>query len=540
MSDFNTNLSNVAYTYLQYLKIPATEKNIKKYLEEHPDYPSLYSLSSLFDSLNIPNSAFTIEKEHIENLEAPFITYLKEQSNSKDFILVTQIKDDKIIYVSSRNKKRKKSKEEIAALWEKIVFVAEKTKESGERNYSENFKKERQEKLKRTLLQSAAIVIFVLINILLFWKMPYHEVLSASVILLLKLAGIGVSLLLLLYEIDKSHHIIKDICTQSKQTNCDAVLNSKASTIAGIKWSEAGFCYFSAGCLWILLPGIPFSLKLFFLSVTNALAVPYIFFSLYYQWKIVKQWCPLCLVVQGILLLELVWCMINFWTLPYIPNFKFFELIQFIVILFVPAIVWFAIKPLLLKEKDATLNKNLYKRLLYTTPVFNSLLQQQPILPDHHNIGLLIGNPNAQKTIVKVCSPYCRHCAKAVSVLDDIITSSNGSINSKIIFSTRNNEMDEKAKFVKHLLSIDSKNDPAIISKALKDWYDDSKRDYETFSLKYPIKVDPEIHQVHIDAMNNWCNEAKITKTPTIFIERRQLPEAYAVEDLRIIAKGFS
>ena len=35
----------------------------------------------------------------------------------------------------------------------------------------------------------------------------------------------------------------------------------------------------------------------------NILALPYTIFSVYYQWRVAKQWCVLCLVVQGLLIL---------------------------------------------------------------------------------------------------------------------------------------------------------------------------------------------------------------------------------------------
>ncbi len=122
-----------------------------------------------------------------------------------------------------------------------------------------------------------------------------------ALLLLIKLAGIAATTLLLIYEIDKSNAFVKSICTAGKQTNCAAVLQSKASKILGMSWSEAGFFYFASTFLFLLFPGISFMAKICLLSIANCLAAPYILFSVYYQWKVVKQWCPLCLTVQAVL-----------------------------------------------------------------------------------------------------------------------------------------------------------------------------------------------------------------------------------------------
>jgi len=85
------------------------------------------------------------------------------------------------------------------------------------------------------------------------------------------------------------------------------ILNSKASKTFGISWSEVGFFYFATTLLFLLIPGFDFLSKATVISVANLAAVPYVFFSIYYQWKVARQWCPLCLTVQVVLIAELLW-----------------------------------------------------------------------------------------------------------------------------------------------------------------------------------------------------------------------------------------
>jgi uncharacterized membrane protein len=175
----------------------------------------------------------------------------------------------------------------------------------------------------------------------------------------LKLSGLATAVMVLIYETDKSNAFVKNLCSAGGHTNCDAVLSSKAAKIMGISWGEIGYFYFASTTLFLLLPSVSFADKIFFIAVPNAFASPYILFSIYYQWRVVKQWCPLCLTVQATLLLELVWSIMNFWLHPY--RFSFlsgglaFGIVPLAFCLLLPIVAWYGLKPFFAKAKDADL-----------------------------------------------------------------------------------------------------------------------------------------------------------------------------------------
>jgi thiol-disulfide isomerase/thioredoxin len=254
---------------------------------------------------------------------------------------------------------------------------------------------------------------------------------------------------------------------------------------------------------------------------------------------VVKQWCPLCLTIQVALAAELIWSILNFWLPLHSLSFlatggmePFFE-VAFAVLL--PIAGWYALKPYFLKAKDYSLYKNAYKRLQYNPDIFNGLLTQQARAADNwQQLGIAIGNPNAENTIIKVCNPYCGPCAKAHPKLEEIIKH-NKNINLRVIFTARNTEHDRGALVVKHLLAIAGHNAPAKTQQALDDWYLAPKKDYELFSAKYPMNGGLKQQDEKIEAMSAWCTEAEITHTPTIFVNGYRLPENYDVEELRYI-----
>lgn len=94
----------------------------------------------------------------------------------------------------------------------------------------------------------------------------------------------------------------------TKAFSCDAVLNSKASKLFGIiKMSDIGIVYFMGGLVLLLFSFYGMTEVQKTLDMTSFLSVcsfPYIIFSLSYQRLKVKKWCPLCLGVLTVLLLE--------------------------------------------------------------------------------------------------------------------------------------------------------------------------------------------------------------------------------------------
>jgi uncharacterized membrane protein/thiol-disulfide isomerase/thioredoxin len=533
---FRTNLSNVARHYVQQLKIPVTKTTLKQNLEQNPYYPSLYSLSNVFDKLGIANQAFSVDEEQLPQFDPPFITYCAGQSTGRDFVLVTAINNETVNYIAENGRTKKISKSEFLKQWQKVVFAAEGNEKSGEADYGARLKAEQLKSRKQFLLYSGMVLIMGLMISWLLTASGSSFVIPVAAITVIKMFGVAATILLLIYEVDKTNSFVKNICSAGKQTNCDAVINSKAGKFLGMGWGELGFFYFGATTLFLLLPGTSFLNKLPWLAMASTIAAPYIVFSIYYQWKIVKQWCPLCLAVQVVLTMELVWAIANFWSHDLqLSNLNWLMLLPIACCLLFVFCGWYLLKPILLTAKSAPGYDAAYKRLLYNPETFESLLQQQATAPDGwQQIGIDIGNPSATNTIIKVCNPYCGPCAKAHPVLEEIIKH-NRDIKVKVIFTAHNNEIDETNKPVKHLLAIAAKGDLALTEHALDDWYMADKKDYKAFAALYPMNGELKEQGNKLDLMSKWCEEAQIIGTPTFFINGKQLPVTYRVAELKNI-----
>ncbi|NJO25307.1 MAG: hypothetical protein HC867_05275 [Bacteroidia bacterium] len=349
---FHTNRENISSStihLLRQLKIPVTENTIAEKLEEHPDYPSLLSISETLKQWKVDNMALEVGEEKLDEIPLPFIAHLK----SGRFVTIKAVAKNSVTYTLQTGRKIIKSREGFLKEWDRVVLLAEALPGAGEKNFVKNRKTERQQNMRLPFIFFGFLSL--VIGYLLLTAIPQfsNQVMAAAGLLLLKFAGSFVTALLLWYEMDKTNPVLQQLCSAGVKTNCNAVLNSKQARVFGwLSWSEMGFFYFTGGFLTILMTA-PATSNL--LPWLNLIALPYVFFSVYYQWRIARQWCPLCLVVQGILVLEFVICYFGFWKYSAF-NVQYSiisNLLPVTAAFLIPAFFWVFVKPFLLQAKEA-------------------------------------------------------------------------------------------------------------------------------------------------------------------------------------------
>lgn len=267
------------------------------------------------------------------------------------------------------------------------------------------------------------------------------------------------------------------------------------------------------------------------ISLFYILSFWYPFYSIYFQWKIIRQWCVLCLTIQFLIICSVFLVNYNISLQNIIPFFiEFKPLLIFMIIIF----LWSKLKPILtqnVKLKEVDLE---YNRLKFNEIVFNSLLKNQDkITVNYLNIGIEIGDVNARYTLVKVCNPYCDPCSRAHYKLTDIIEN-NKNIKVRIIFNVSPN--DEFAKKPVNLFLYyfkDAKKTETGL-RILSKWHLQNEKNYDEFIKAEKIDTS-KIRQEYsdeIEKMYNWCKEMNVHSTPTYFINDNKMPNFYLIEEI--------
>src|SRR5205085_2308338 len=238
----------------------------------------------------------------------------------------------------------------------------------------------------------------------------------------LKLVGLAVCFLLLSFDIAKDNRIVRNLCSLIRPGGCELVMTSRASRIFNLTWSEIGFFYFSATTLFLFAP-LPLEVKRVFLGVISFGTLPFSIFSLYYQGRILKTWCALCVLIQILLLLEVLFGSLDLLSSGIIiQSARAGALISLCVAFTLPPALWNLMKSPAKRLLNSVPYQRAYNRLIKNREVFEALLRAQPIAPPGwSDIGITIGNPLATNTIIKVCNTHCTHCANAHLVLRRIV-----------------------------------------------------------------------------------------------------------------------
>lgn len=507
---------------LRRLKVPVTGTTVQSVLERHPDHPSLYSISSSLRQWQVEQTALEITAEELQLLPPPFIVHLP--SGKGRFQLVTTVSKEKIGLLDAAGRTRTQQLPDFYRDWKGVVLLAEAGAESGEKDFIQQRKREKISKARLPFLLSISFLLMILFAS----SQPPAVRLTATSALLLKFCGLMVSILLLLVDMNARNPLLQQICTSGKRSGCSALLGARgARPLPWLSWSEVGFCYFSGGFLWLLIDPAQAPLLLGWLGMA---ALPYILFSVYYQWRVARQWCRLCLAVQAILLLEAI----NFiFVYPYTlasPGGSLPVVMGALAAFLVPAVFWMIAGPALREALQAGNYRRTADRLRYDPVVFRALLHRQKKVDIPEDLGITTGNSAARHTLVKVCNPYCGPCARVHAEVEALLRH-HPELRIQIIFTATNEPDDERAAPVRQLMAC-YQQDAGAIEAALHDWYTNGKNDLAGFIERHPAIPGPA-EDLQLERMSQWCRAAGITATPTFFLDGHQLPEGYRIEHLQ-------
>ncbi len=531
------NIVLITIDYLKRLKVNVTSVTVDEELGNHPDYPSLLSIQDSLMKWGLDVVAIKTSEDKFNEIPIPYITVL-----NGEFILVTDLQGDDVFYTNGTKKDEKMTKEEFLKGWNSIIMLADGAGAQGEKDFKKKQASLRFKKLKYPFL--------VLLGLLGVGYGSYHFYINQDqgqlfflyvCSLFIALLGIVISTLLLWYEIDKANPILQKFCSGTgpgSKTNCSAILNSKqAKLFSWLSWSEVGFFYYVGVFLSLLFAGNISKEVLILLVTLNFFTIVYPFFSIYYQWKVAKQWCVFCLSVQILLVVQFILGLIftNAYSYElYTSNFDLSPIYYtFIPAFLFPIVFWYLFKPTFIKLQQVIRDKKELVRIKFDPQVFNGLKEKgKKVTVSAEGMGVFLGNPNGTHTLIKVCNPYCGPCANAHPEIEKLIAQVK-ELKVQVIFTATADEEDKKGKPVRHLLAIQDRGDHHKTVEAIDDWYLATKKDYDEFAKRWPVsKEELDKQTPKLQAMSEWSKQVEIQYTPTIFIDGEELPKSYNIKDL--------
>lgn len=507
---------NYLFQYLEKENATIDKTEFEFQIQSHPEYPSLLSIADTLSFFNIDNLATRIEKEQIDILPTRFIVYLNEELNAPSLFLVEKRGENySILKDKSTNTI---SRQELEQRWLEIVLVVEKP-----------------EIEPITIDKKNLNGLFFSLLILAFGSVLYSLNATFKEILFLLFPTIGVlfSVAALKDLFDAKSELLNSFCNMTASTSCASVVGSNKWKIFEIvNFSDLSMVFFSFQFMGLFFSILTNNTDSFFTlqKILLVFAVPVIFASLYYQKFVEKKWCPICLVIIIIILLELGYLFV-FQNGIFILGVASILLngLVFISVL----IAWLGLKKLLTSQKELKEFQFKGSRFMRNYEIFkNTLLASDKTNYEPLSSGnLVVGNENAPLKITLVTNPFCGYCKEAHTIVEEILKKHKDSLCVDFRFNFNVEDDNEPSKKVhQKLVRIYFDNGQEAFMKALHDWFenkDESQLIVSEKSVITDLKINDILQEQYL---MNQANE--ISFTPAIIINQHLYPKMYERKEL--------
>lgn len=498
------------------LKINAEELEFQ--LRSHPTYPSLHAVTGVLDHFSVKNYALEVPKsnETLNLLPNSFMALVK--NNQHNGLALINKNGDNLGLSYNETQQTFVSKDDFLNAWTGVIVIID-----------EESKKVSQEAKGIFTNQNIFIAVTTLISIYFIYK----NTLFPTIHFLLSIAGLAICILILHHDLGITSKMLNKFCSENnKKTSCDDVLNSKGANLFGyFKLSDIGIIYFVSLILsWILLKNS--SSSYYPLIAISLLALPFTLFSIYYQFKIVKKWCLLCLTVVSVLWLQaiaLIFSDFSFNEVPLNLNAITITALCFLV----SFAVWQFISPILKKEQELNMLKIEHFKFKRNYSIFKSLIEKSEQIDTHINdnnsITFCTTKEKSPIEIIVITNPLCGFCKSAHLLVEKLLTVKDKSINIKIRFNVSDEPNSIDSRIALRLLEIYNLDGDQLCLNAMSNIYSSMKPTDWLLKWGEPTKLE---YRLTLTKDKEWCRRYNINFTPEILVNGRSYPKEYDRFDL--------
>ena len=500
------------------LHIPHTCSYTNQQFEEHPYKHSLFGLHSLLAEYGIESKGvrFNDKEDAFPNLKVPFLAQV-----SDDLVLVKSIATNKISYQWYDDVIHITHKQFLSA-WSGVALLLYPNKDASEPLYKEHRRVELTQAIKRWGCVACAITI---LGIAVILRAPQFSLLTI-LLFILNIIGLYLGYLLLLHQQNLSNAVGDSLCNILKHTTCTNLLDSPAAkAVYGISWSEIGTAYFGVNTIvLILFPNADLILALFSFATFG-----YIVWSLWYQRFRAHVWCVLCLMVQGVFILQATISLIfiRFSSLGDDVKARTLSFLAVSLLYVASTLSIHFLLAVISKARQAELWRNVFYNFKLRREIFDCLLQKEKHYEVETASSIRFGNPNAAYHLTILTNPYCNPCATMHTHISGM------SLNDccvSIVFTSFGKKYDRVCRL---LIAAYQQLGAESAWQLYGKWYTGGLAKDESFfknlNLDDTTKSVKNEYSKHIE----WRKQTGFSATPTILVNGYRMPRPYSIEDFK-------
>ena len=500
------------FSYLHSEKISINKEEFQFQVETHADYPSLLAFSDALHFFNIPNIAFNLSFDEIDNLPDSFIAFLGKEYQEPNLYHITKQRNH---YSYQEEKKPVKvTKEELKTLWKSVVLLVEKLEEHTENKKSNVFS---------TSFFIAVLTILIL-SVVWFFSQSLILVIFGGLISI----GLFLSIEAIKTELGIESKISNGFCNIVSNADCGQVINStKNQWIEKVKISDISIWFFASQLFAFFLFSVAglHNQLLGYIFISLVLSVPMTLYSIYFQYKIEKKWCPICLSIIGIVYLELLFL----FFIKYDFQLNAESLVLFFAIFSIVAGLVYLLKPVFVEKKEFKDKYIKQLRFVRNYEVFKNTLQKSDTQFFEKEF-IVLGNRESKKRISIVTSPFCGFCKDAHHLLDDIISRFGEGMAVSIRFNYDENSDTKTKDFFLRLTEIYVEKGSEHFMQSLKNWFENKNLDTWFFQFgtsENTTEIESKLKEIAVEN-----SEKELNFTPNIFLNQYNFPKQYDKEHL--------
>ncbi len=506
--------------FLELLAVKHTARYSNQLYREHPYKDTLFGLSDMLDHYRIKNKGIQVpDKEKVlPLLECPFIVQFDQR-----FAIVTETGRESVEFLLG-NQPETLPVPEFIARWTGAVLLAETDESSREPDYSRH----RKEQFLRILPASLLVLTCIALLVATYLERKLYADPDITLPVLLNLCGMVTCLLLLQKQSGSGNSYTDKLCSLLTTGGCDSALNALAARPWGwISWSEMGMGYF-AGNLLIL---IFYPSLVPYMALAGCAVLPYPVWSVWYQKVKLKAWCPLCLLVQ---LLLVVICIVNYFSgLLCLPAFRIEEMLFFGAAYLIPVLLVHIFMHTFEKAQQAAHTLQAFNSLKANREVFDLLIRNQPCYPvEELNSTIIFGNRAASTKITLVTNPHCEPCSKLHPEVKRVLEELKEQVCIQYVFASFGKELDSSNEF---LIAAYFDYSATEVEKIYEEWFEEGRHQRKTFFNKYPCRQTDERIKKELEAHKAWIAANQLNATPTLLVNGYVLMEQYQLRDLHYL-----
>lgn len=494
------NQIDTLHKYICLYKYRSNRVELETVLKSSPSYPSLLAVYHSLEFTGIQPIAVRTKPNNLYTLNRPCLLHIKNDE-SEYLILVKCINENHAVYYDTYSAKFvKRESTKLLSQWDGVIIYTEQ-KEC----YS----------LKNLFWILGALISFVSC---LYWNVC---------LLTTNLWGLFLSSLLMLHENEIQTSVVEGICRIGQNFDCNKVTQSKASRIFGVPLSVWGCFYFLSMIIFLLMSCLSNVAKtdvISYIQMVGFGCLPILVYSVIKQLQLGK-WCILCLSITAILLFEVVLLVCRNGVYPFVFTIQLvmLHLLSIVIAVFFLLLL---VKGLSLYKKYVSLRiQNL--KLKRNPEIMQILFQKTKILDLFDSSYLSLGNTQASVIITTWLSPYCMHCSRLVKDMLKLYARYSEVMEWRIYMSGYVSD-EWKKNEVQYTLMAWYRQDKSLFLKALEEWFL-----YQNL-LTIKTKNMPFLDEVKNDLAKqiSFTDELGIRTYPYFFINGRELPSVYTVNDL--------